>query len=589
MPSTVERLTHKGLISPPSWLISNVSYETIMGSVAFGVSTDISDFDTVGFCIPPKDLVFPHLAGQIEGFGRQKQRFSCYQKHHVFVQDELGGKGRTYDLNVYNIVHFFHLCMENNPNMVATLFTPQECVLHSTKVANMVRDARRSFLHKGAWPRFKGYAYNQLHKMRTKTPDPDGKRAEIVERHGYDCYIEEQTEFLTNYGWQCFDGINNSTQLATVNIKSGELQWQYPLAYIDKLYTGSVYNIHPAMSQCLVTSKHQILHSPAHRNSANNYSYAYDKTQANWSLQSLECFEAGGRSWFHIRRAVQPQQEGYQVEDSYLKLAGLFISDGTLQFRGNKVKNGRLTQSKEDRRFYKAADALGLKRWDYKKESVWNISRKLAERLYADFGHGSLKKRLPNWCFQLSYRQANILFYHYWLGDGTGTLNREVCYTTNEKLAGDIQAMLVTAGGLCSVCGPYTSISNLTGREVSSYQIYRSNESRFACVDFKRINKPPRENKQGNQIERLDVENCRVVCFTVPNGTLITRCKGRVAIQGNCKFAYHVVRLLDEIEQILAEGDLDIRRNRAQLKSIRRGDVPEEEIYRWASEKEKSL
>ena len=75
----------------------------------------------------------------------------------------------------------------------------------------------------------------------------------------------------------------------------------------------------------------------------------------------------------------------------------------------------------------------------------------------------------------------------------------------------------------------------------------------------------------------------------MPNGTLITRCKGRVAIQGNCKFAYHVVRLLDEIEQILAEGDLDIRRNRAQLKSIRRGDVPEEEIYRWASEKEKSL
>jgi hypothetical protein len=55
------------------------------------------------------------------------------------------------------------------------------------------------------------------------------------------------------------------------------------------------------------------------------------------------------------------------------------------------------------------------------------------------------------------------------------------------------------------------------------------------------------------------------------------------------KFAYHVVRLLDEVEQILSEGDLDIRRNRAQLKAIRRGEVPEEEIYRWASEKEKAL
>jgi len=186
MPSTVERLTKKGLMSPPSWLVANVMYETIMGSYAFGVATDISDFDTVGFCVPPKDMVFPHLAGHIDGFGRQKQKFVCYQKHHVMVADELGGKGREYDLNVYNIVHYFHLCMENNPNMIASLFTPQDCVLHSTNVANMVRDKRKLFLHKGCWHRFKGYAYNQLHKMRTKTPEPGSKRFDMVEKFGYD-------------------------------------------------------------------------------------------------------------------------------------------------------------------------------------------------------------------------------------------------------------------------------------------------------------------------------------------------------------------------------------------------------------------
>ena len=186
MPSTVERLTRKGLMTPPSWLVSNVMYETIMGSVAFGVSTDISDFDTVGFCIPPKDIVFPHLAGEILGFGRQKQRFVCYQKHHVYVADDLGGTGRTYDLNVYNIIHYFHLCMENNPNMIDSLFTPQECVLHSTTVANMVRDARRTFLHKGAWHRYKGYAYNQLHKMATKEAQPGSKRDIIRQQFGYD-------------------------------------------------------------------------------------------------------------------------------------------------------------------------------------------------------------------------------------------------------------------------------------------------------------------------------------------------------------------------------------------------------------------
>ena len=29
-------------------------------------------------------------------------------------------------------------------------------------VGNLVREKRKLFLHKGAWPKFKGYAYSQL-------------------------------------------------------------------------------------------------------------------------------------------------------------------------------------------------------------------------------------------------------------------------------------------------------------------------------------------------------------------------------------------------------------------------------------------
>jgi hypothetical protein len=130
--------------------------------------------------------VFPHLAGEIEGFGRQKQCFVCYQKHHVKANDEFGGQGREYDLNVYNIVHYFHLCMENNPNMLASLFVPQDCILHCTQIGCMIRERRHIFLHRGCWARFKGYAYSQLHKIRTKTPDPGSKRAAMVEQHGWD-------------------------------------------------------------------------------------------------------------------------------------------------------------------------------------------------------------------------------------------------------------------------------------------------------------------------------------------------------------------------------------------------------------------
>lgn len=165
-------------LHPPAWLPTNLCYETVMGSVAYGVSSDASDVDIYGICLPPKESVFPHLAGEIFGFGTQLQRFEQWQEHHVPALD------RVWDFQVFGIVKFFQLAMENNPNVIDSLFTPRRCVLSSTAVGEYIREHRCDFLHKGAWHKFKGYAYSQLNKIRTKTPG--GKRAELVEAHGYD-------------------------------------------------------------------------------------------------------------------------------------------------------------------------------------------------------------------------------------------------------------------------------------------------------------------------------------------------------------------------------------------------------------------
>lgn len=153
-------------------------YETIMGSVAYGVSSDTSDMDIYGFCIPPQKVVFPHLDGYIDGFGKPRKRFDQFQQHHI------EWNAKSYDLSIYSIVRYFALCMENNPNMIDSLFTPDNCVLHATAVGQMVRDHRKLFLHKGAWQKFKGYAYSQLHKMKNR--QPEGKRIALVEQFGFD-------------------------------------------------------------------------------------------------------------------------------------------------------------------------------------------------------------------------------------------------------------------------------------------------------------------------------------------------------------------------------------------------------------------
>jgi hypothetical protein len=55
------------------------------------------------------------------------------------------------------------------------------------------------------------------------------------------------------------------------------------------------------------------------------------------------------------------------------------------------------------------------------------------------------------------------------------------------------------------------------------------------------------------------------------------------------KFAYHVVRLLNEVEQIMLERDLDLQRSAEQLKTIRRGEWSLEQLEQYFQQKEQRL
>lgn len=155
-----------------------------MGSVAYGASSDTSDMDVYGFCIPPKKMVFPHLDGEIMGFGTQKKRFEQWSEHHVHDASAKSGHGKTYDFAVYGIVKYFNLVMQNNPNMLDSLFVPANCVLYQTQIGQLIRENRKLFVHKGSFQKFKGYAYSQLNKMENKKGE--GKRSPLIEKYGFD-------------------------------------------------------------------------------------------------------------------------------------------------------------------------------------------------------------------------------------------------------------------------------------------------------------------------------------------------------------------------------------------------------------------
>jgi predicted nucleotidyltransferase len=147
-----------------------------MGSVAYGVSDDNSDMDVYGWCIPPKDLIFPE--NWIPNFDNEPKWFHQFQEHHIDYKE------KNYDLHIYSIVKYMKLCLENNPNMLDSMFVPHTCVLKISNIASMVREKRRDFLSKESFNKLRAYAFSQLHKCKTK--NPKGKRKEIRDKFGTD-------------------------------------------------------------------------------------------------------------------------------------------------------------------------------------------------------------------------------------------------------------------------------------------------------------------------------------------------------------------------------------------------------------------
>lgn len=225
MASIVQKLTNRKLISPPNFLPSNIHLECIAGSEVYGVSTDKSDKDIVGFCIPPKEYIFPHLNGFIKGFGTSPPEFNGWQEHHI---EDRSAK-LNYDINIHSIVRFFHLCYENNPNMLDVLFTPKECILYSTNLGQLVIDKRHIFLHKGLWVKFRGYALSQLHKMDIKNRVSGSKRAKDIEQYGFD----------TKYSYHLVRLLQECQQL----LATGDLDLRQGNEYLKAIRRGDITEI----------------------------------------------------------------------------------------------------------------------------------------------------------------------------------------------------------------------------------------------------------------------------------------------------------------------------------------------------------
>ena len=372
-----------------------------------------------------------------------------------------------------------------------------------------------------------------------------------IDKYGYDCYSED-TYFLTDSGYKLFDEITDNDKLATMNTLNGALEFQCYTDRIDKVIDDCLYDIENRESHFKITGNHNLYCSKVKCPSKNT---SYEEKFSKWDFVKLK-YCINNQRYNHIISFPINSNNEFPISDDMLKLLGAYISEGTINFRDNKIKNLIINQTNHGKtEFINMIDNLHIKFNKYVIERndkglieyEWHFSKDLAKTFLDWCGHGSKLKRLPSFIYKLSKRQCRILLKSLLLGDGSFYNSRDVYYTSNENLAKDVLSLSLLSGYHSKLDGSYTS-NNKYNKDCAMYHIeIKHKELKPSFIKLGEFNKD-----RNSHIKSIVNTKQRVVCFEVPNSTLVTMNNGKSAVQGNCKQLHHIVRMNDFIKKYIA-------------------------------------
>ena len=166
----------------PTFVKDNLCLLAFGGSISYGVNTDESDVDLIGFCIPPKKFIYQENI--ITGFDTPLT-FDMFTTQQVI-------DGTTHDISISSLARLAKLAYDGNPNALEVIFTLDEYVIQENKIGERVRDLSPLFLSKNAIYKCMGYARSEIGQVKKRKAKwgscerVDIPRANLHEMYGYD-------------------------------------------------------------------------------------------------------------------------------------------------------------------------------------------------------------------------------------------------------------------------------------------------------------------------------------------------------------------------------------------------------------------
>jgi DNA-directed RNA polymerase II subunit RPB2 len=371
----------------------------------------------------------------------------------------------------------------------------------------------------------------EMIKMRTRSE----RIPKIADK--FCCYTPDH-DVLTDKGWVNITELTLEHKVATL-VNHEELKYEHPTE-IQKYENNEeidMYDLNSNQVKLTVTMNHRMY--VGDRNKKYKIKEARDIVgKLIYYKKNVEVFNPTEIKNTFILPAWGKFEEKQIDMDAWLIFFGIWIAEGCVNHSTNRVIMAAHKQRVKDA-LRICCKTLSLKIFEYRDKITdgdklhhWEFSDKLFVYYLKPLSNGSIKKYLPEWCFNLTMDQSKLLLHGMMLGDGHTMANGTERYDTSSiQLANDFQKVCLHAGYSTNIsikykAGHESKFKNKEGSIISTVDAYRM--SIIKSQNMPSVNK----TKQSDKVIKY---KGNVYCCTVPSGILYVKKDGYPVWCGNSR------------------------------------------------------
>jgi hypothetical protein len=363
------------------------------------------------------------------------------------------------------------------------------------------------------------------------------------------CFSKDH-DILTTDGWISIDKVTLNHKVATL-VDGKKLEYHKPTAIQNLTHKGKMYKLKSNQVDLCVTPNHRMYVASKEPGAKFKILLAEDIYGLMKKYKkNVETYEPVTK----MDKFILPKCDGIEEDlicdmDAWITFFGIWIAEGcTLRDWGvcfaahkQRVKNAlEECCSKLGFEIHKHKDSV-----NDEIAHVWCTPEKRVTAYIHPLSVGATEKSLPDWCWNLNTKQAQLLIKSMCLGDGhfmKGTTNTYRYDTSSVKLSNDFQRLCLHAGWSTNIVLKYKAghksiVRTRNGIVLARPEVITSTKDawRMTVITVQNeplVNKNKAKGKQHD--EWIDFDD-QVYCCTVPgDGVIYVKRNGVPVWAGNC-------------------------------------------------------